>query len=98
MGARLGPRLVAEAGEQTLANPNFVLSGLDQPSIIAPRAAMTATATSLAQCRCAQAQTRAVPLASWNDGPAKQAIPRLRPRDHGTVEQGFRLTLALSAP
>ena len=53
-------------------------------------ATTTIVAGSIAGDLEAQAQAPAVPLASWNDGPAKQAILDFVHADHRSGEQGFR--------
>src|SRR5271156_3007950 len=50
------------------------VDGFDRRSILIAATAMVATAAAVSSSNEANAQTPATPLASWNDGPAKQAI------------------------
>jgi phosphoglycolate phosphatase-like HAD superfamily hydrolase len=57
-----------------MANPKAVQTGRIRRRSMLLGAATTIAAVSVTQYVAAQAQTSADPLASWNDGPAKQAV------------------------
>lgn len=62
--------------ETDVAPPKPALRGdIDRRSLLLGLTTALAAA-SLAQCAEAQAQTAAAPLASWNEGPAKETIQK----------------------